>query len=503
MQNIQIDERDASKEKSYTREHWREGYQSLKEEYDYWIDDIEGEIPPELNGTLFKNGPGLLDINGQNIHHPFDGDGMISRITFTNGRAHFSNRFVQTKAYVEEQKAGKILYRGVFGTQKPGGWLANAFDFNLKNIANTNVIYWGGKLLALWEAADPHKLDPRTLETLGKEHFNRVLSEGEAFAAHPRFDPSCEQDNGEPCLVNFSIKPGLSTTITIFELDTAGNIVRKNLHSVPGFAFIHDFAITPNYCIFFQNPVSFNPIPFALGMRGAGECIDFQANQPTKVLIIPRNSKIANEGNKNQVQILETQSGFVFHHTNAFEKDREIVIDSICYEALPEVEPESDFRETDFESLEPGQLWRFHLNLDDNTVRRELIESRCCEFPSVHPQKVGREHRYLYMGAAHAAEGNAPLQAFEKVDLETGEKQIWSAAPHGYASEPNFVPRNRNGDEDDGWLLGLVYDSTHHRSDVVILDAKDLNKEPIARLHLKHHIPYGLHGNFVDDVFVD
>ena len=503
MQNFQIDERDSITEKSYSREDWREGYQSLKEEYDYWIDDIEGEIPPELNGTLFKNGPGLLDINGQNIHHPFDGDGMISRITFTKGRAHFRNRFVRTKAYIEEQKAGKILYRGVFGTQKPGGWLANAFDFNLKNIANTNVIYWGGKLLALWEAADPHKLDPHTLETLGKEHFNGVLSEGEAFAAHPRFDPSCEQDNGEPCLVNFSIKPGLSTTITIFELDTAGKIVRKDAHSLPGFAFIHDFAITPNYCIFFQNPVAFNPIPFALGMRGAGECIKFQGNQPTKVLIIPRRSNVANSGNKDKVQILETQSGFVFHHTNAFEQDNEIVIDSICYENLPEVEPESDFRDTDFESLKPGQLWRFYLNIKNNTVRRELIESRCCEFPSVHPQKVGREHRYLYMGAAHAAEGNAPLQAFEKVDVETGEKQVWSAAPNGYASEPNFVPRNRNGDEDDGWLLGLVYDSTHHRSDVVILDAKDLSKEPIARLHLKHHIPYGLHGNFVNDVFVD
>jgi all-trans-8'-apo-beta-carotenal 15,15'-oxygenase len=107
------------------------------------------------------------------------------------------------------------------------------------------------------------------------------------------------------------------------------------------------------------------------------------------------------------------------------------------------------------------------------------------------------------MGAAHGDRGNAPLQAFEKVDLETGEKQLWSAAPHGYASEPNFVPRHRHGDEDDGWVLGLVYDSTHHRSDVVILDAKDLNKGAIARLHLKHHIPYGLHGNFVNDVFID
>ncbi len=503
MQNFKIDERDLITEKSYSRESWREGYQSITEEYDYWIDDIEGEIPPELKGTLFKNGPGLLDIQGHRIHHPFDGDGMISRFTFTNGRAHYSNRFVRTKAYIEEKKAGKILYRGVFGTQKPGGWLANAFDFNLKNIANTNVIYWGGKLLALWEAADPHKLDPRTLETLGKENFNSVLSEGEAFAAHPRFDPSCEQDNGEPCLVNFSIKPGLSTTITIFELDTAGKIVRKDAHSVPGFAFIHDFAITPNYCIFFQNPVAFNPIPFALGMRGAAECIKFQPNQPTKVLLIPRRSSIEKGGSQKKVQILETQSGFVFHHTNAFEKDNEIVIDSICYENLPEVEPESDFRDTDFESLTPGQLWRFHLNLENNTVRRELIESRCCEFPSVHPEKVGREHRYLYMGATHADRGNAPLQAFEKVDLATGEKQLWSAAPHGYASEPNFVSRTRHGDEDDGWLLGLVYDSTHHRSDLVILDAKDLNKGLIARLHLKHHIPYGLHGNFVSDVFIN
>lgn len=507
MQNFQLyKETSTTTDKSYNRKDWQGGYQSVTEEFDYWIDDIEGEIPPELNGTLFRNGPGLLDINGHKIHHPFDGDGMISRISFINGRAHFRNRFVRTEAYVEEQKAKKILYRGVFGTQKPGGWLANIFDFKLKNIANTNVIYWGGKLLALWEAAEPHQLDARTLETLGKEYFDGVLSGGEAFAAHPRFDPSCEQDNGAPCLVNFSIKPGLSTTITIFELDTTGKIVRKSANSVPGFAFIHDFAITPNYCIFFQNPVSFNPIPFALGMRGAGECIKFQPNQPTKVIVIPRQSPqkfIEEGGNPKGVKIMEMQSGFVFHHANAFEKDNEIVIDSICYEDLPQVEPESDFRETDFDAIKPGQLWRFHLNLEDSTVSSQLIESRCCEFPCVHPQKVGRNYRYLYMGAADAASGNAPLQAFEKVDLETGTKQVWSAAPHGFASEPIFVPRSRHGDEDDGWVLGLIYDSTHHRSDVVILDAKDLNQAPIAKLHLKHHIPYGLHGNFVREVFID
>jgi all-trans-8'-apo-beta-carotenal 15,15'-oxygenase len=483
-------------EKSYTREDWQGGYESLKQEFDYWIDDVEGEIPQELHGTLFRNGPGLLDVNGQRIHHPFDGDGMISRISFSNGRAHFRNRFVRTAAYLEEQKAGKILYRGVFGTQKPGGLLANAFDFKLKNIANTNVIYWGGKLLALWEAADPYRLDPYTLETLGKEHFNGVLSEGEAFGAHPRFDPSCAQDGGAPCLVNFSTKPGLSTTITIFELNTEGKVVRQHAHNVPGFAFIHDFAITPNYCIFFQNPVSFNPIPFVVGMRGAGECIKFQPHQPTRIVIISRNPK------QKGVQIIETHSGFVFHHTNAFEVGDEVVVDSICYESLPEVEPESDFRKVDFDALKPGQMWRFHLNLKQNTISRDLLEPRCCEFPTMHPQKVGRPYRYFYIGAAHAKSGNAPLQAFLKVDLESGERQLWSAAPRGFVSEPVFVPRPNSQSEDDGWVLALVYDSQYHRSDVVILDAKDFDKEPIARLHLKHHVPYGLHGNFTSECFL-
>ncbi len=496
MQNLEVQQK-ATLEKSYTREDWQGGYQSLTQEFDYWIDNVEGQIPSELQGTLFRNGPGLLDINGERIHHPFDGDGMISRISFVNGRAHFRNCFVHTEGYLAEQKAGKILYRGVFGTQKAGGWLANLFDFNIKNIANTNVIYWGGKLLALWEAAEPHRLDPYTLETLGKEYFNGVLSAGEAFSAHPRFDPSCVEDGGEPCLVNFSIQPGLSTKITIFELNLAGEIIKKHPHSVPGFCFIHDFVITPNYCIFFQNPVIFNPIPLALGIRAAGECIKFQPNQPTRIIVIPRNSQAGQTG----VKILETQSGFVFHHINAFEVEKEILIDSICYESLPEVEPESDFRQVDFEAQSPGQLWRFTLNLQDETVGKELIESRCCEFPTINPANAGRTYRYLYIGATDQETSNAPLQALLKIDLESGERQLWSAAPRGFMGEPIFVPRPGSTKEDDGWVLALVYDAAHHRSDVVILDANDFSKGAIARLHLRHHIPYGLHGSFTSEIF--
>ncbi|MFN6218734.1 MAG: carotenoid oxygenase family protein [Aphanizomenon sp.] len=479
-------------EKSYTLKDWQGGYESLTQEYEYWIDDIEGEIPPELAGTLFRNGAGLLDINGERLHHPFDGDGMISRITFINGRAHFRNRFVQTPGYLAERKAGKILYRGVFGTQKSGGWLANIFDFKLKNIANTNVIYWGKKLLALWEAAEPYLLNPQTLETLGNEYFNGVLSKGEAFSAHPRIDP-----NGT--LVNFAIKPGLSTTITIFELNKNGEITSKKNHSVPGFCFIHDFVITENYCIFFQNPVNFNPIPFALGICGAAECIKIQKNQPTKIIIIPRKTQTEN------VKVLETKAGFIFHHVNAFELENEIneiIVDSICYESLTEVEPNSDYRKTDFEKNSPPQLWRFNLNLSNNKVQNQLIDPRPTEFPTIHPNYMGKSYRYLYSAAAHQSTVNAPLQAIFKVDLESGTKQLWSAAPRGFVGEPIFVPRANSQQEDDGWIIFVVYNAENHRSEIVILDGQNLEKGRIAKLHLKHHIPYGLHGSFTPEIFI-
>ncbi|MDY6938510.1 MAG: carotenoid oxygenase family protein [Cyanobacteriota bacterium] len=479
----------------YDRQDWQGGYRSQPNEYDYPIEEIEGEIPTQLEGTLFRNGPGLLEVAGQPLHHPFDGDGMICSIAFKDGRAHFKNRFVRTEGYVAEKQANKMLYRGVFGTLKPGGWLANAFDLRLKNIANTSIIYWGKKLLALWEAAQPHRLDPATLETIGLEDLDGLLKPGDAFSAHPRIDPHCEMDGGAPCLVNFALKAGLSSTLTIYEFNPAGDLLRQHDHVIPGFAFIHDMAITPNYCIFFQNPVRFNPFPFALGLRGAAECVSFDPTRPTQVILIPRSP------DNREVQILEAPSSFVFHHANAWEEGDKIYVDSICYDSFPTVEPDADFRELDFQSVPAGQLWRLELSLEEQTVAHRVLESRCCEFPSLHPQNVGRGYRYVYLGAAHEETGNAPLQGVLKLDLQTGERQLYSFAPRGFGGEPIFVPRPGATAEDDGWVLVMIYDAAHDRSDVVILDAKDLDAGPVARLHLKHHVPYGLHGSFVWQCF--
>lgn len=37
----------------------------------------------------------------------------------------------------------------------------------MKNVANTSVLRWSGRVLCLWEGGDPYEVDPRTLETVG------------------------------------------------------------------------------------------------------------------------------------------------------------------------------------------------------------------------------------------------------------------------------------------------------------------------------------------------
>ncbi len=475
---------------SYSVEDWCSGYRSQPEEHSYWITDIEGVIPPDLEGTLFRNGPGLLDIHGYEVKHPFDGDGMISSIAIQQGQAYFRNRYVRTAGYVAEQQAKKPLYRGVFGTQRPGGPLANAFDLNLKNIANTHVNHWGDKLLALWEGAEPHRLDPTSLDTLGLDYLNGLIAPGGAFTAHPKVDPG---HHGDPRLVGFSVKTGLSSTLTLYELDADGHPLAQRSHTIPGFAFIHDFAITPNYAIFFQNPVSFGPLPFLLGLKGAAECIQFNPKQPTKIWLVPRHG--------GEVQVIDTEACFVFHHANAYEQEGQVMVESVCYDRFPSLEGSASYKEVDFDAIPAGQLWRFALDLDTNTAQVTPLITRCVEFPTLHPDQVGRPHRYLYIGAAHAPSGNAPLQALLKLDHQTGENQLWSAALRGFMGEPLFVPRPQTTREDDGWVLVLMYNAERRCSDLVILAAQDIAAGPIARLKLPHHVPYGLHGSFVPQYF--
>lgn len=130
---------------TWDNEAWKAGYATPKVEHSITLEATG--LPNDLVGTYFRNGPGQFEVGDTKVMHPFDADGMVSAATFAgNGTVYFRNRFVRTQGFQKERRAGKSLYPGQFGNSRPF-WAGGGKP---KNVANTNVIWWAGRLLALW-----------------------------------------------------------------------------------------------------------------------------------------------------------------------------------------------------------------------------------------------------------------------------------------------------------------------------------------------------------------
>src|ERR1700682_6439102 len=104
---------------------------------------VVGELPRELNGTLYRNGPNpQFDAPGA---HWFVGDGMLHAFHLENGRASYRNRWVRTPKWQAEHDAGRALFGG-FGRKLPDAPASITQD---GGVANTNIIFHAGRLLAL------------------------------------------------------------------------------------------------------------------------------------------------------------------------------------------------------------------------------------------------------------------------------------------------------------------------------------------------------------------
>lgn len=120
---------------------------SLPEEYDYEA-GVEGRIPSDLRGTLYRNGPGLFDRGGLRKRNLLDGDGMVQAFRIHDQGVHYQNRFVRTPKYVEESAVNRFIYP-TWSTQAPGGLWENFWATNrMKSQAGISVYWRNGSLYA-------------------------------------------------------------------------------------------------------------------------------------------------------------------------------------------------------------------------------------------------------------------------------------------------------------------------------------------------------------------
>ena len=57
-----------------------------------------------------------------------------------------------------------------------------------------------------------------------------------------------------------------------------------------------------------------------------------------------------------------------------------------------------------------------------------------------------------------------------------------------------MVPNSNSDQEDNGWILDVVWNGANKSSELIILDASDLREIAVLRLPLG--IPHGLHGSW-------
>ena len=85
------------------------GFEPIRFECDYADVVVEGVIPHDLSGCLYRIGPNpQFAPRGQ--YNPLQGDGMIHAFTLSGGGVSYKNRWVRTQQWNMEQVAGRSLF---------------------------------------------------------------------------------------------------------------------------------------------------------------------------------------------------------------------------------------------------------------------------------------------------------------------------------------------------------------------------------------------------------
>ena len=452
---------------SWDKAAWLTGFTTPRDELAVVVDPTSGALPEDLVGTYYRAGPALFELpgTGEAVDHPLDADGMVTAATFLgNGTVYFRNRFVRTTGFQKERRAGKGLYSGRYGNIKPP-W-AGGLD-GQKNVANAAVLWWGGRLLALWDGGQPYKLDPLSLGTAGATDVSLTVPKREAFGSRPRVDTTI--GNGGGRLVGFGVKPsglGGATNVRVFEYeedfstdDTMIDVTLSGTALNGGKVNSADCATTNTWAIFAVSPPDDDVgaergargVFDALGGKGLGALVDQSGaalSSPSSPLSPPSHSPacfvfLRREAKREAVPIyVDLGAGVhVQHFVNAFEGDVDglVTVDIVATgEAWPRpLGKKKSWAELDYASDVPkARLVRYEVDLrrpevceEQNNPRqgqlvgrlltptvnkggaKELspeqqpleLSERHVELPVINPTRNGRPYHFVWAACTAAA----------------------------------------------------------------------------------------------------
>jgi carotenoid cleavage dioxygenase len=454
---------------------------------------VFGEIPKEISGTWYRM---LVDPHFcPQVGIPFvDGDGHVCAFRIQDGKVSMKMKYVHTERWLLERKAGRRLF----------GRYRNPYDIHpcvqLANdtTGNTNVIYWGGNLLALAERGLPYALDPDTLVTRGADPYGGQVA-AKTFAAHPKVDPHKNQ------LVTWSYSAkGLGTSdICTYAIAPNGRISDEHWFKQDKPGWPHDGWITENWIILSNMPFGVNSEEV---MKAGGDYWRFIPDQPSEFLVTPRKANAPNhpDWKPGEFRKYTAPHGLIVHAGNAWEEEHGLLKlegHFVTFNVFSFFNPK-DYHGPKGKPSGDWKRWTLDLSKPDGTALPppETLLSGIYDFPTYDERMTGLKTKIVYltgMIAMTPEQSERPrFNAIIKLNTETGEKSVFYTANDGCVAEPAYIPRGPDCDEGDGWVIFYMEKDTSAKAELVILDSKDLSK-PVAIAQLPFQTRVQVHGNWV------
>ena len=437
-----------------------------------------GRLPPDLTGTLWRNGPAEHERFGHRYGHWFDGDGMVQAFTFTGTAASHRARILDTPKRNRETQAGRRMLPA-FATLPPNS--TGSFRPDDMNVANTSMLAHAGDLMALWEGGSALSVDPTTLAAGEFIDWSPELA-GVPFSAHPKVEP-------DGTLWNIGFSPAPRPTLLFYRIARTGHLVKANILPIEPLGMVHDFVVTARHLVLVLTPFVLEPDRFSAGRTSFLDAHVWRPDLATRVLTVEKDTL-------EPARRYELPPGFHFHHGNGWEEQDGTIRLDLCQA------PDPEFVLNEFRAVMRGE-WRFPSTFPSyrQVVLRpngageiEQVEQDATEFPRIDPRRTGLRHRMIFALTGAGTEGDWPLQRVARFEPDSGTVDSWSYPGHQIPEEHAFVPRGTA--EGDGWLLGPFLDVEHRVTGLNIFEAMRLADGPVWQGTLPYPLPLGLHGTF-------
>ncbi|HKP58977.1 MAG TPA: carotenoid oxygenase family protein [Polyangiales bacterium] len=415
---------------------------------------VRGALPPELSGSLLRNGPNPAAAGAN--HHWFVGDGMLHAIQLERGRAvGYRNRWIRTQKI--EQALG-LPAAPLSPTDAAPGFGAGSIS----------VVQHAGRLLAPGEVGLPFEINAQA-DTLRQYDFDGALRT--SMTGHPKIDPR----TGEMFFFGYDFGP---VNLRYHVADAQGRLTKTLELPTKGPTMMHDFAVTATRAVFFDLPVVFD-----LQLIAQGHTMPFRWDDDYGARI----GVMRRDGDGSDLRWIEIPACYVYHVFNAYDDGERIVVDL--------VEHAYTFRDS---RIGPDRLYeppaaRWVIDPEHGSVTRTVLDTRGQEFPRIDPRKGMQKHRYGYaVERPYAETGPSKLL---KHDFTRGTSEVHELPPGCLPGEGVFAPIGAG--EDEGFVLAQVYESQTGRSHVRVIDAQKFAGEPVAVVELPVRMPFGFHGDWV------